>query len=321
MPWDALFVSARVPIVPNEIRNFAVHLRKTNLIMALRPGDKYYTGLVLRFDDTIRRWAAQTAQQLRDSYRMQHMWNGSKSNEIYGPRIEVKSVKRYRTTRYGLKEVKVAEGYKTIRVKKLGWYDESKKRERDGNPKAWYSTGESYRISQSNPVQVDDATLSRAAVTFNTTLGALYAEAGVGLSGHSYVRGGKPKTFSYYDPLAKTTVRVRARRVKVDRAKPWKHDQRYAEKWVSKLGKTHRPNIRMQVNLLSRRLAWAARLVYGYNMAAWIAYQLDTTLSGLSAITWTQGDNGKVFGVTYDEKNGQMLARKTFEQWCKEHDA
>lgn len=296
--------------------------------MALRPGDKYYDGLVLRFDDTLRRWAAQTAQQLRDSYRTQHVWDGTKTNEIYGPSIQVKSVKRYRIIHQGTREIRVADGYKTVKVKKLGWYDESKKRERDGNPNAWFSTGESYRISQTNPVQIDDATLSRAAVTFNTTLGALYAEAGVGLSGHSYIRGGKPKTFTIKRKNSSgagsgsgDSVTVRARRVKVDRVRPWKHDQRYAERWISNQGKTHRPNIRLQVNLLSRRLAWAARLVYGYNMAAWIAYQLDTTLSGLSAITWTPGENGKVFGVTYDEKNGQMLERKTFEQWCKEHDA
>ena len=33
--------------------------------------EKYYTGLALNFGQTIRNWAAQSAQQLRDAYAMQ----------------------------------------------------------------------------------------------------------------------------------------------------------------------------------------------------------------------------------------------------------
>lgn len=288
--------------------------------MALREGDKFYSGLVLRFQDTINHWAAQSAQQLRDSYRMQRMWNGTKSNEVYGPRKESVTRIKYRVQKRGNKEIRIANGYKVIKIKKLGWFDLSQKRREDGNPKSWYSTGEAYRLSQDNPVVVEDATLSRASVRFNTTLGAIYAEAGVGLSGHKYIRGSKPVSFTYfYQKAYDQVVRVRASRVKVNRAKPWTHSARYISRWISKAGETHRPNIRMQVNLLSRRLAWAARTVYGYNMAAWLAYELEGTLSQLSAVSWQMDPNGKVFGAVYDEKTGETLKRGSFRDFLNKN--
>ena len=48
--------------------------------------EKYYTGLALNFGQTIRNWAAQSAQQLRDAYAMQKVWDGSQRNAVWSGR-------------------------------------------------------------------------------------------------------------------------------------------------------------------------------------------------------------------------------------------
>lgn len=237
----------------------------------LKPGDKYYTGLVLNFEQTIKNWAMQSSKQLHDSYRMQHMWDGTKSNSVW-----IRS-KRYRYTD--------ASGKSHV-VNNWSWYDESKLREQKdkGVPghvikskgQYWYSTGRSFEIASSQPVRMIQGAPSPF-IDFRTTLGALYAESGVGLTGKKHTRGARS--------------RGGRTKIKVQRSAPWHYDQKYAN-WLPMSGATHRPNTRQQVSLMSRRLRWAARMIYQHDLTLYIAYMVEKEISSIGTIHWLADVNG-----------------------------
>lgn len=108
------------------------------------------------FEVTIKRWAAQSLLQLKDSFRVQHIFDGTSnaSSEVYP-----------------------------------GYYKRNKlniERQRyNSSAKYWISTGTSFERLD---VQVPDPSIT-GTIDFRTTLQLLYAEAGVGASGRKHARG------------------------------------------------------------------------------------------------------------------------------------
>lgn len=283
--------------------------------MALRPGDKYYEGLVLSFDQTVRNWVAQSSQQLRDSYRMQHVWDGTRSNSVWmgrGTHQYYKTVESKPVYSRGKDKHKVV-GHKRGRVpdKKVtnySWYDEVSHRiqmqQRYPSREYWYPTGMSYQIAMHHPVTVVEGGTSPV-IDFATTLGALYAEAGVGATGGRWTG----KKFKPY---------VRPKDIKVNRSDNWKHNVRYVRNgWRPKRGDAVRPNTRQQVSLLARRLKWAARMIYEHDLTIYLGYMLEQELFDLGSMVWVTGPDGMPRGISF--KRGQLGARKTWQQFKAEH--
>lgn len=265
---------------------------------------EFYTGLRLNFAQTLRNWALASSRQLRDSYRTQRVWDKSRGNSVW-----VKSGrKRYLDANGRWKE-----------VMNWSWYDESKLREKKdkglakndiaGNlriqasrGKYWYSTGLSYDIATKNPVTVVDGS-PNPIIDFATTMGALYSEAGVGLTGPFHTRGSRSSGGR--------------KRIKVNRAAPWHYDRRYASTWKPMAGDTHRPNTRQQVSLYARRLRWAARTIYEHDLTLYIGYMIDKTVGTIGNITWLADANGLPHMVVDDSKNKSATAGMTFEQYLE----
>lgn len=231
---------------------------------------------VERFSSTIKVWAMQSAQQLHDAYKTQKLWNGTRANAVW----EQKKQRRTRATT-------AKKNGKTFKVKPTtfnswSWYEESKFRQlQDSKPgssrgKYWYSTGYSSKVSD---VKVVNATMEDAEIDFHTTAGALFAEAGVGLNGPRATRGARSSKGR--------------RRIKVDRAAPWTHKRRYVSDWEPSAGRTHRPGTRQQVNLLKRRLKWAANKIYCRDLAIYLGYTMEEAWRKVGKIpVWTGAADG-----------------------------
>lgn len=188
------------------------------------------------FEVIIKRWALEANQQLHDTFRTQHIFDGT-SNAA----------------------AEVYPGY--YKRNKLNIYRQRL------NPQAqyWVSTGQSYdrlNVSVLNPSMIDGV------IDFRTTLQMLYVEAGVGANGRDHARG---------------------RDIKVNREKPYKIGQRYTL-WNAGKGNTHRPSVRQQVNLLSRRLRWLARKHFLYDLSTWLTFSLgdEVTKDDAAMQAWVQ---------------------------------
>lgn len=267
--------------------------------MALKPGDKYYTGLMLNFGETLRRWAAQASQQLHDSYKMQKVWNGSRSNSVWlgrGPR-----------TVYLSKQIDKGKGQVAFinsraqaekhQFANYSWYDEVWRRKemqkRNPSKEYWYPTGMSYQISQHEPVTVVDDTIESATVDFHTTMGALYAEAGVGANG----------ILPGWTADARRKPKTRPRHIKVFRKDPWTHTKRYTSGgWKPGQGHAVRPNTRQQVSLLSRRLKWASKLIFQHDLTIYLGYMLEQSFLELGTWVWSVDAQGLPVGMHYEPK-------------------
>lgn len=215
---------------------------------------KDYKAFSEPFEVTVARWALQAAQQLRDAYKTQKVFNGTKDRtyEVWHRRKAVK----YRNVRG--KRVPVPGG--TV---DWGWFDENAYRKKNDNGNYWYSTGQSFRkidVTTENlkmHEEADKQFLIQGQVTFHTTLQMLYAEAGVGANGRK--KGADPRS----KPL------VRPKDIAVLREAPWTHKRRYTP-WIPGKGEAVRPNTRQQVNLLRRRLNWLARVKYTFELSNWL---------------------------------------------------
>ena len=192
---------------------------------------------------TLRRWALQSAEQLRDSYKMQKVFNGSQD----------KSYEVWRKT----KTRRIKGVVKTV---SWGWFDESAYREEQQKKRPgsefWYSTGQSYRIAMGDPVKVLDDTWSHGTIDFTTTTGAYFMALGVGANGRFKSRG---KNGIYVDRMSQ----------------PYSYKKRYVDKWVPSAGKTHRPNVKTQLNLLNKRIKWLARKHFLLDLATWIVGSME----------------------------------------------
>ena len=212
---------------------------------------------VWRFQDFLRKCARQSAEQLRDAYNMQKVWNNTPNNAVW---IRSRKVKKLQKNGQ----------WKTFTS--WSWYNESKLREEkdkgivgrviDGKGKYWYSTGKSYEIARRGAVSVVNATREHGEIDFHTTWGAMWSEAGAGLTGRSHVRGARAKGGR--------------KRIKIDRAQSYKGvaERRYVQEWIPMDGRTHRPLTRRQVNLFRRRLRWAALYYYRDKMVDFLTYSM-----------------------------------------------
>lgn len=273
--------------------------------MALQPGDKYYSGLALNFGQTLSNWAFQSAVQLQDAFRMQRVWDGTKSNSVWFK----SGKKRYWTGERTTKKVGKNKD-RSVKVKKMytasgwSWYDEVSLRSimqrKFPAHDYWYSTGLSYATAMNNPVQVVNGNMEFAEVAFNTTMGALFAEAGVGLTGQKFTRGARGSKGR--------------KRIKVNRSENWHYDKRYAQTWRPMTGDTHRPNVRQQASLLARRLRWAARMVYERDLTAYLGYMLQENFDELGEFQWKVTETGLTVGVRAilrRDANGKAIYDKT----------
>ena len=259
--------------------------------MALKPGDKYYTGLMLNFDQTLRRWAMQASFQLRDSYRMQKMWDGTKSNSVWIGR------KKHYSMNTGAGSQVTKAGGKM--VSNWSWYDEvmHRRQAQEKNPRReyWFPTGMSYQISQHNPVTVVNGSHSPI-IDFATTMGVLYAEAGVGKNGPRHIRG---------------------KDIKVDRKRPWSHTRRYVSRWQPGKGKSHRPNTRQQLSLFARRLRWAAHMIYEHDLVIYIGSMLEKEFTNIGKIVWRTSDDGMPYATIIDKPGQNQPEGMKFEEIFK----
>lgn len=211
------------------------------------------------FEVTLRRWAAQSAQQLRDSYRTQKIFNGSTSRDH-----EVWS-NRKKTI---LEKGSVDSKGRRRRVRKTvswGWFDENEYRKQlqARNPQAdyWFSTGASFNesaVDVSNLSSDPNRLLIEGEVRFRTTMQMYYAEQGVGANGPRQVRGKGG--------------------IKVDREDPFSWRYRYAFGWVPVKGQTHRPSVRQQVYYMRRRMRWLAMHNFGFMLNTWLQVTLTDML-------------------------------------------
>lgn len=197
--------------------------------MALN-NDDYFLGQE-RFDHVMRRWVNESREQLHDAMKEQHVY----------PYEEVWP----------------------------GWKKENKRREKSGNPNAWYSTGKTAQVT--NVVLTNDS-MTDAVIEFRSTMGLWYSEMGVGLNGRTHVRGKRSSG-------GRKRIKVQ-RDQKITNAK-----QRYVSQWIPKQGHTHRPTLRREMNLLKRRLGWAAIQMHRQKFTWFIAYQFNDIFSN-----WNEGD-------------------------------
>ena len=184
-----------------------------------------------RIDNVLKRWAKQSGEQLRDSYKMQRIYP---VGEVWP-----------------------------------GWFEQNRKNARSTRNGAWVSTGHSYEVA--DDVQTSGYWLDEVEIKWHTTLGALYAEAGAGLTGNKYTRGRRS--------------RRGRKRIKIQRKDNYSHSRRYVDEWVPMAGRTHRPATRQQINLFRRRLEWLAKRTYLYNAATWLAYEIESALSEIKPTT------------------------------------
>lgn len=190
------------------------------------------------FEETISRWAETAAKQLRDSFAMQRIYNGSDSS---------------------INEVWNRNGW--------GWNDENARRKSmksGSSADYWFSDGQSYRksnVTVENLMSHKEANveyLIQGQVTFHTTMQMLYVEAGVGANGR---RKGQPRTSK---PL------VRPDDIAVQRSEPWSTRERYVDEWKPGRGKSVRPNTRQQVKLMRRRLKYLAMAKHALELQTWL---------------------------------------------------
>ena len=212
------------------------------------------------FEVTVKRWALNAAAQLRDSFATQKIYNGTQNRSF-----EVWSNRRYRVRKV-LKKNRSPKSRKNYGVAldgngRDGWLAENERRKKlkHDNPSwdVWYSTGNSYRKMK---VAVIDGSIEHGIIDFVAPGQLFFVEAGVGATGKEYARGGKPGN------------------IKVDRARPWSHNSRYVGSWIPMMGRTHRPSIRHQASLLSRRMKWLALDKYNVGLTTWLLYSLERIL-------------------------------------------
>lgn len=204
--------------------------------------DDYFLGQE-RFDHVMRRWVNESRKQLHDAMKEQHVY----------PYEEVWP----------------------------GWKKESERREKSGNPNAWYSTGKTKDVT--NVVLTNDS-MTDAVIEFRSTMGLWYSELGVGLTGNTHVRGKRSR--GMVKKINGKAVRFSLKRVKVQRdQKITNAKQRYVSQWIPKQGHTHRPTLRREMNLLKRRLGWAAIQMHRQKFTWFIAYQFNDIFSN-----WNEGD-------------------------------
>lgn len=222
-----------------------------------------YKSLTEPFENTIKRWALTAAQQLKDSYATQRVYNGTNShaNEVWR-RNKTVSVR------------KVVNGKRQWVKQQVswGWLDENKYRqEHDDSGKQWYSTGHSYDVAnvtaENNKTHKEASAefIVQGQVTFHTTMQMLYAEWGVGANGR---KKGQPRTSK---PL------VRPKDIKVHREAEWKARERYTV-WVPGQGKSVRPNTRLQVNAFVQRMKWLAKEKEDLEITRFLVYGLEEAL-------------------------------------------
>lgn len=145
-----------------------------------------------------------------------------------------------------------------------GWKKENKRRAASGDPNAWYSTGKTAR--ETNVVLVNDS-MDDAVIEFRSTMGLWYAEMGVGLTGKKHVRGRRASH-------GRKRIEVQRDRMKKGSAK-----KRYVDVWQPMKGHTHRPSLRREMNLLKKRLNWAALQMHRQKFVWFMAYQIADMLS------------------------------------------
>lgn len=229
-----------------------------------------YKSLTEPFENTIKRWALTAAQQLKDSYATQRVFNGSSShaNEVWR-RDKIISVRD--TVNGKRKWVKKKVSW--------GWLDENQyRKEHDDKGKQWYSTGHSYDVANVTTEnlklhkEADKDFLIQGQVTFHTTLQMLYVEEGVGATGR---RKGQPRNSK---PL------VRPKDIAVDRSADWKAKVRYTE-WVPGQGKSVRPNTRQQVNAFVKRMKWLSQQKEIMAISEAITYGLERAFN-LDLVTY-----------------------------------
>jgi len=212
-----------------------------------------------RIDMVLKRWAAQSAKQLKDSMKL---------NKIY-PYGEIWQA---RTKTW------VDKKGKTRTKVERGWFHENAKRKARGGTSDWWSTGHSASVA--DDVKIIGTSLPEIILDYHTTLGALYAESGAGLAGKKHTRAARGSKGR--------------ERVKIDRTKNYSRD-RYISEWVPLRGQVHRPSVRRQANLINRRLKWLATLIYTYNVASWIGYEVtDTLYAGAGLFKKHSGVGGEV---------------------------
>ena len=219
-----------------------------------------YKSLTEPFENTIKRWALTAAQQLKDSYATQRVYNGTNShaNEVWRRNKTVSVRKLVNGKRKWVKQ-----------QVSWGWLDENQYRKsHDYEGKQWYSTGHSYDVAN---VTTDNVHTHKEAsaefiiqgqVTFHTTLQMLYVEQGVGANGR---RKGQPRTAK---PIVRPTD------IAVDRQADWKSKVRYTN-WVPGKGKSVRPNTRQQVNAFVKRMKWLAQQKETLEITQFIVYGLE----------------------------------------------
>lgn len=210
------------------------------------------------FEVTIKRWASISAQQLRDAYKTQKVFNGTndKNYEVWGPRIR-KIIRKYKT--------KAGEVKKEVEIREHGWLEENEKRRKNHGSTGWYSTGMSWKTVQGESVTVPNSTWEHGQIDFKTTLQMLYAEAGVGANGK---------------------WKSRPRNIPVDRRQKYSHKNRYV-RWIAGEGYTHRPNTRQQVSLFQRRLKWLAKKHFLFDLTTWLTYSIEDTFMTMETKGWT----------------------------------
>lgn len=211
------------------------------------------------FETTVRRWAAMSAAQLHDSFKLQKIYSGSK-NKAY----EIWSGRKKTITERGT----VGPNGRRKRTKKTidwGWFDENAHRQvlQRKNPNAdyWISTGASMKETDVEVVNMKSKMedfLIEGEVRFRTTMQMFYVEQGVGANGRKNVRGKNG--------------------IKVDRAEPYHYNSRYINEWIPKQGHTHRPSVRQQVNYMARRMKWLAKQNFNFALNTWLQVQLTDML-------------------------------------------
>lgn len=235
--------------------------------MANTQNNDNFRDVVFLHDDfgaIMNRWAATSAQQLQDAFKMQKIYP---VGEVWP-----------------------------------GWFKENATRKKRTRNNPWYSTGHSFDLAKK--VEVEGYRLPDLTVAFNTTVGMLYAEAGAGLTGNKHTRGKR--------------ARRGRKRIKIDRKMPYTHTENYAEKiggWTPMRGRTHRPSVRQQANLLARRFKWLGKHIFAYKAEAFLSVAFfDLVNAGFAQLA--DMGMGRIVVTMADKDAAKNMAawREAYEQ-------